>query len=121
VTGSMQRAIAEMARRREVQVEYNRQHGIVPESIRKEVRSLLGPEEEAASGEFSTSRMGPKWQQRLPLLLANLEEEMRLAAERLDFEEAGRIRDRIRDLERQLKVAVAAHATRGRTAKAAGS
>jgi excinuclease ABC subunit B len=121
VTGSMQRAIAEMARRRQVQVEYNREHGIVPESIRKEIRSLLGPEEEAASGEFSTSRMGPKWQQRLPLLLANLEEEMRLAAERLEFEEAGRIRDRIRDLERQLKVAVAAHATRGRSAKAAQS
>ncbi|MCI4350096.1 MAG: excinuclease ABC subunit UvrB [Thermoplasmata archaeon] len=121
VTGSMQRAIAEMARRREVQVAYNREHGIVPESIRKEIRSLLEPDAEAASGELSTSRMGPKWQQRLPLLLANLEEEMRIAAERLDFEEAARIRDRIRDLERQLKVAVAAHAGRGRGAKAAES
>ena len=121
VTGSMHRAIAEMNRRRETQVAYNREHGIVPESIRKEVRSLLEPGAEAASGELSTSRLGPKWQQRLPLLLANLEEEMRLAAERLDFEEAARIRDRIRDLERQLKVAISAHAGRGRGAKAASS
>jgi excinuclease ABC subunit B len=97
-TGSMQRAMAEMARRRTVQVEYNAAHGIVPESVRKEVRSLLAPEVDAASGELSTSGLGKEWKGRLPLLLANLEEEMRLAAERLDFEEAARIRDRIRSL-----------------------
>ncbi|MGD0249275.1 MAG: excinuclease ABC subunit UvrB [Thermoplasmata archaeon] len=99
-TGSMQRAIHEMARRREAQLEYNRAHGIVPESIRKEVRALLAPEEAAPSGELSTSGLGPKWKGRLPLLLANLEEEMRLAAEQLDFEEAARIRDRVRELRR---------------------
>jgi len=100
VTGSMQRAMAEMARRRETQVEYNRVHGIVPESIRKEVRSLLAPEEEAPSGELSTSGLGRYWKDKLPLLLTNLEEEMRLAAERLDFEEAARIRDRLREIRR---------------------
>ena len=99
-TGSMQRAIAEMARRRSAQVEFNRVHGIVPESVRKEVRALLGPEEEAPSGELSTSGLGKYWKDRMPLLFANLEEEMRLAAERLDFEEAARIRDRLRDLRR---------------------
>jgi excinuclease ABC subunit B len=100
VTGSMQRAMAEMARRRKTQVEYNRLHGIVPESIRKEVRSLLAPEEEAPSGELSTSGLGRYWKDKLPLLLTNLEEEMRLAAERLDFEEAARIRDRMREIRR---------------------
>jgi excinuclease ABC subunit B len=100
VTGSMQRAMAEMARRRETQVEYNRVHGIVPESIRKEVRSLLAPEAEAPSGELSTSGLGRYWKDKLPLLLTNLEEEMRLAAERLDFEEAARIRDRLREIRR---------------------
>ncbi|MGP8158061.1 MAG: excinuclease ABC subunit UvrB [Thermoplasmata archaeon] len=100
VTGSMKRAMAEMARRRETQVEYNRVHGIVPESIRKEVRSLLAPEEEAPSGELSTSGLGRYWKDKLPLLLTNLEEEMRLAAERLDFEEAARIRDRLREIRR---------------------
>ncbi len=99
-TGSMKRALAEMARRREAQLAYNRAHGIVPETVRKEVRSLLAPEEEAPSGELSTSQLGRYWKDRLPLLLANLEEEMRLAAERLDFEEAARIRDRLRELKR---------------------
>ena len=100
VTGSMKRAMAEMARRRETQVEYNRVHDIVPESIRKEVRSLLAPEEEAPSGSLSTSGLGRYWKDKLPLLLTNLEEEMRLAAERLDFEEAARIRDRLREVRR---------------------
>jgi len=99
-TGSMSRAIAEMARRRTAQLEYNRANGIVPESVRKEVRALLAPEEAAPSGELSVSGLGKKWKERLPLLLANLEEEMRLAAEQLDFEEAARIRDRIREIRR---------------------
>ncbi len=100
-TGSMQRAIAEMARRRAAQVAFNAEHGIVPESVVKEIRSLLAPEEDASSGDLSTAGLGKKWKSRLPLLLANLEEEMRLAAERLDFEEAARIRDRIRELKRE--------------------
>jgi len=108
LTGSMKRAIAEMARRRESQVEYNRRHGIVPESVRKEVRSLLAPETVAASGEISTSGLGKYWKDKFPLLLTNLEEEMRLAAERLDFEEAARIRDRIREIRRSYAPARAA-------------
>ena len=108
VTGSMKRAMAEMTRRRQSQVDYNREHGIVPESIRKEVRSLLAPEEEAASGELSTSGLGKQWKDKFPLLLTNLEEEMRLAAERLDFEEAARIRDRIREIRRSNPAARAA-------------
>jgi excinuclease ABC subunit B len=99
-TGSMERAIAEMHRRRTVQLEFNEAHGIVPESIRKEVRTLLAPAEDAESGELSVSGLGPKWKERLPMLFANLEEEMHIASERLDFEEAARIRDRIRELER---------------------
>jgi excinuclease ABC subunit B len=101
VTGSMRRAMGEMTRRRKVQLDFNREHGIVPESVQKEVRSLLAPGEEAASGSLSTSGLGKQWKDRLPLLLANLEEEMRLAAERLDFEEAARIRDRIREVKRE--------------------
>ncbi|HEV2449793.1 MAG TPA: excinuclease ABC subunit UvrB [Thermoplasmata archaeon] len=92
-TGSMQRARAEMSRRRELQIAYNTEHGIQPETIRKAVRSILseGDEDSAAAGEVS--------ERKLPVLLANLEEEMRLAAERLEFEEAARIRDRLRAVE----------------------
>ncbi|HTZ61981.1 MAG TPA: excinuclease ABC subunit UvrB [Thermoplasmata archaeon] len=100
-TGSMERAIAEMSRRRAAQVAFNAEHGIVPETIVKEVRSLLSPEEAAPSGDLSAEGLGRRWKDRLPLLIANLEEEMRLAAERLDFEEAARIRDRIRTIRRQ--------------------
>ena len=100
-TGSMSRAIAEMSRRRATQVAFNEAHGIVPETVVKEVRSLLAPEEEVPSGDLSVAGLGKRWKDRLPLLLANLEEEMRLAAERLDFEEAARIRDRLRSVRRQ--------------------
>jgi excinuclease ABC subunit B len=112
VTGSMARAIAEMSRRRQAQVAYNEANDIVPETIRKEVRSILGAEELAPSGDLSAEGLGPKWRARLPLLLANLEEEMRLASERLEFEEAARIRDRIRELERKTGVSTQARATR---------
>ncbi|HYB63164.1 MAG TPA: helicase-related protein, partial [Thermoplasmata archaeon] len=100
ITGSMRRAITEMARRRSRQVAFNAKHGIVPESVRKEVRSLLAPETEAAEG-VTGELVGPKGKARLGLLITNLEEEMRLAAERLDFEEAARVRDRLRELRRQ--------------------
>ncbi len=104
-TGSMARAVAEMNRRRAAQVAFNTEHGIVPESVRKEVRSILAPDEEAPSGDLSVAGLGKRWKDRLPLLIANLEEEMRLAAERLDFEEAARIRDRIREVRRTAEAA----------------
>ncbi len=98
LTGSMRRAIAEMERRRNAQLTFNAEHHIVPESVRKEVRSLLA-EGSPAEGEVA-ALVGPKAKARLALVVTNLEEEMRLAAERLDFEEAARIRDRLRELRR---------------------
>ena len=115
MTGSMKRAIAEMSRRRQTQVDYNTAHDIVPESIRKEVRALLAPEEEAPSGELSTSGLGRYWKDKMPLLITNLEEEMRLAAERLDFEEAARIRDRLREIRRAKTAARASSRKAGAT------
>ena len=103
MTGSMRRAIDEMNRRRTAQLAFNEEHGIVPETIRKEVRSILGEGEAAPSGTLSVEGLGPKWKERLPLLFANLEEEMRLSAERLDFEEAARIRDRLKALRHEVE------------------
>ncbi len=97
LTGSMRRAIAEMARRRAAQLAYNAEHQIVPEAVRKEVRALLATEPEA---QMPAELRGPSSSARLALVVTNLEEEMRLAAERLDFEEAARIRDRLRELRR---------------------
>ncbi|MCI4366461.1 MAG: excinuclease ABC subunit UvrB, partial [Thermoplasmata archaeon] len=82
ITGSMARALSEMKRRRETQLAYNAEHGIVPATIRKEVRALLAEGEEAPSGDLSVEGLGERWKDRLPLLRANLEEEMHLASER---------------------------------------
>src|SRR5262249_48780420 len=98
-TGSMGRAIAEMNRRRTAQLAFNEAHGIVPATVRKEVRSILAEGEEAPSGDLSVEGLGERGDDRLPLLLANGEEEMHLASDRLDFEEAAGIRDKIGALE----------------------
>jgi len=97
VTDSMSRAIEETNRRRQRQVEYNEAHGIEPQSVRKAIRDLLveeGAEEPAvyAAGE------GPPEEQ-LPAVIAELEHDMQLAAQELRFEEAARIRDRLRSLQ----------------------
>ncbi len=107
MTGSMERAMQETARRRQKQVEYNEKHGIIPATVIKEVRSLLAPGEAVSSGDLSVSGLGKYWKDKLPLLIANMEEEMHLAAEQLEFEEAARIRDRIRKLVETSKTAYA--------------
>ena len=93
VTDSMQRAIQETNRRRQRQVEFNREHGITPQSVRKEIRELLvAPEaepEQLLPVDLDQAR------EALPHLLARLEEQMRLAARELRFEEAAALRDQI--------------------------
>jgi len=92
ITDSMQRAVQETNRRRQRQVEYNEQHGIRPESVRKEIRELLVAETAPpalVALDLDQAREG------LPHLLAKLEEQMRLAARELRFEEAAALRDQI--------------------------
>jgi excinuclease ABC subunit B len=86
-TGSIEAALRETERRREAQIRYNRERGIVPRSIRKEIRSLL-PEELLEQTEEPTRTASP-------VDLRELERRMWEAVERLDFEEAARLRDRI--------------------------
>jgi excinuclease ABC subunit B len=97
VTEAMTRAIEETRRRREKQVRFNEEHGIVPETVRKEVRPLLSAEsvaEEPVPYLFDTGEPSKE----LPLLIVELEEEMRRAAAELRFEEAAELRDRIAHL-----------------------
>jgi len=101
VTESMKKAIDETNRRRKVQMEYNKKHGIKPETIRKALKDLIdlpykGKEEIEESWE-NLSR------EEIIYLIMELEEEMYLKAEILDFEEAARIRDKIFELEKLLK------------------
>ncbi|MBT8507328.1 excinuclease ABC subunit B [Methanomicrobiaceae archaeon CYW5] len=88
-TDSMKRAIAETRRRREMQVQFNREHGIVPRTIQKPIR-----EKEV---EITDTRHLPKAE--LPNLIIELEAEMQAAAERLDFERAIVLREQIRRLQ----------------------
>jgi len=96
ITDSMRRAIDETNRRRVRQIEYNDEHGIKPESVRKGIRDLLVEAVAEEPAIYSAGEGVPEEQ--LPNLLAELEYDMRLAAQELRFEEAAKIRDRIRAL-----------------------
>jgi excinuclease ABC subunit B len=101
VTGSMERAIAETSRRREKQVAYNTEHGITPETIRKNVRDVL---EGLFQGDTDMARVTAKVDKpmvgaNLAAHLAALRKDMIKAAENLEFEDAARLRDEIKRLE----------------------
>ncbi len=101
VTGSMREAIAETERRRLVQAEYNRQHGITPESIKKSIRELLEtvPERDYYTVEVP-KQAEAQWESPAALAahVAELERAMKEAAKRLDFERAAELRDRVKAL-----------------------
>jgi len=121
VTDSMQRAIEETRRRRAVQEVYNREHGITPETIRKEIRA--GIEAEAAAHAHANAAVGRADEARYITeeYLAELEAEMLAAAEALEFERAAALRDRIGQMHEQLgkplDQAEIQHATRTQRAK----
>ena len=101
VTESMEKAISETARRREIQTEYNKKHGITPKGIQKEISAGLRaiiPEKEEKS-KFDIKKI-PK--EELPSLIKQLESEMKLAAANLEFERAAMLRDSIADIQSTL-------------------
>ena len=110
VTGSMRRAIDETQRRRQIQLQYNQENGIDPQSIRKAVSDILI--EGFGRKRDSTVPTRSRYRRREPIgggpdelkrLILQLQEEMHQAAEDLRFEYAARIRDEIKDLRRELK------------------
>lgn len=100
MTGSMQRAIEETERRREIQMAYNSAHGIVPKTVRKDVRAdiavLKGTEDEAP--QYLTREVPQDAKGRKQHLLL-LEKAMKDAAKNLEFEIAAELRDEIRRIE----------------------
>ena len=97
VTPSMQRAIDETNRRRAIQIAYNQEHGITPETIRKKIRVGIEAEISARKTAREAIRASENEYDRTELM-AMLEREMLEAAEALDFERAAALRDRIRQL-----------------------
>lgn len=102
VTESMQRAIDETNRRRAIQLKYNEDHGITPETVRKAIRRGIEDEIAARKIEQSAVGAGSEVQYVTREFIAALEKEMLDAAENLEFERAASLRDRITDLERKM-------------------
>jgi len=101
VTDSMEQSIAECRRRREKQEAYNREHGITPTSIVKAIDEVLSSVYERDYVTIASERdERPRFRTSAErdAHLATLQEQMRKAAANLDFEEAARLRDRIRQL-----------------------
>ncbi len=105
MTQSMKEAIEETARRRAIQVEYNRAHGITPESVEKEILNLF---ESVYESDYVTvdTLQEPAADfgnpEDLETHIRTLETEMKQAASELAFERAAELRDRIRDLKKRL-------------------
>ncbi len=99
VTESMARAIEETHRRREVQVEYNREHGITPQTIEKKIQGGIAYEVQAWKRRVETPVVAETGGDYVTASrLDELEKEMRQAAANLDFERAALLRDTIREL-----------------------
>jgi excinuclease ABC subunit B len=109
ITGSMREAMAEMNRRREVQTRYNQEHGITPESIRKAIGDVLTSAEEADyytvplldDSEFAAIRSI----QDVHSMIEQTEKEMLELSQKMEFEKAAELRDRLRRLkEREIAI-----------------
>ena len=96
VTGSMEKAISESRRRRKIQLEFNAKYKITPRGIQKAIREGIETLQEAE--EWTQDLIGlPKDELELRSYISELEYEMELAARNLQFEEAARIRDKIKE------------------------
>ncbi|HEX7478847.1 MAG TPA: excinuclease ABC subunit UvrB [Polyangiales bacterium] len=98
-TAAMERAISETERRRQLQAEYNLEHGITPETVIKAIHHMLP---EAGGGDYVTIPiLRPGEEAKGEAALEELRAEMLLLAEQLEFEEAAKLRDKIHALEGQ--------------------
>ena len=103
MTESMQLAIDETQRRREIQMQYNKEHGITPKTIQKSVRDLISISKKVAAEELKMEK-DPESMSRKELekLVRDLEKQMKKAAAELNFEVAAELRDKLIDLKKML-------------------
>ncbi|MCE5230261.1 excinuclease ABC subunit UvrB [bacterium] len=107
ITGSMKEALEETARRRKIQAEYNEEHGITPQSVKKRIHNILDTVYEADYAEIpevEVAETGAEYfsMHEIQRKIAALRKQMTEAAGKLDFETAARLRDEMFDLEKKL-------------------
>ena len=105
-TDSMKRAIDETRRRRALQMAYNQEHGIKPQTIRKAINDIMGYVKEEAgdvSAETVNAELAALSREEVMRIVASMEEEMAAASVNMDFEEAARLRDSVVRLRAQLE------------------
>ena len=102
ITGSMARAIEETNRRREVQQSYNLEHGVSPQTVKKEVRETIraydAVAEVVSQYNADVASEGPIRLEDIPIVIAQLEKEMKDFAKMMEFEKAAEVRDEINRL-----------------------
>ena len=103
ITDSMRLAIEETQRRRKVQMQYNEEHGITPQTIKKSVRDLIAVSKKVAAEELRMEK-DPESMSRKELekLIAELTKQMKKAAAELNFEAAAELRDKLVELKKAL-------------------
>ncbi len=101
ITGSMQRAMEETSRRRAKQMAYNETHGIIPKTIQKGIHDVLYATDAAPDETVKTLKIDKNMD--INLQIEILSEQMKLAAAELRFEDAAKLRDKIRTLSAKQK------------------
>ena len=95
ITNSMRKAMDETSRRRALQEEFNKKHGIIPQTIKKDIRDII---ESMKPLDDKTQKSSEDYTK----LITELTSQMLIAAENLEFEEAAKLRDQIRRLEKEM-------------------
>ena len=103
MTDSMQMAIDETKRRREIQMKYNEEHGITPQTIQKSVRDLISISKKIAAEEMRIEKDPESMSAKeLEKLVKDMTKQMKKAAAELNFEAAAELRDKLVDLKKML-------------------
>lgn len=107
VTDSMQAAMDETQRRREIQEQYNQEHGITPHTIKKEIRDAImvtkDTDDSGQKDDFTEQDFADLAKDDQKEMIHQLEEQMKAAAKRLDFEQAATLRDTVLELKTQME------------------